>query len=395
MKLPPRFRTRGALPGILVLLMLMSGCRAGNADVEAAPPPAPEVSVAEVAVSDWHPAQTFTGRLQAKDTVALRPRVGGYIEAVLFEEGSRVEAGTPLFQIDPRPYRAEVARLTAERERARAELELARSNEARAVKLLAENAISTEEHDNLATGRNIAEARVGAVDAALDTAELNLEFTTVRAPIAGRLSRALITEGNLVDSSTLLTTLVSDDPIHAYFDADEQSYLDYVRGRAGLGAEPAGKPSVRVGLINEEGYPHPGTLDFIDNQVNPVSGTIRGRAVLDNSDGSFTPGLFVRLQLVSPESLQVALVDDRAIGTDLDRKFVLVVDEQNVAQYRQVETGPLVDDLRVILNGLEEGEVVIVNGLQRVRPGMSVAPARVAMSRDARQPIATAAAGSH
>ena len=392
MKLPPPSGTRGGFPGILLLLALVTGCRAGNADQQATPPPAPEVSVAKVAVSDWHASQQFTGRLQAKDTVELRPRVGGYVEAVLFEEGSRVEAGTPLFQIDPRPYRAEVARLKAERERAQAELALARSNEARAVKLLAENAISTEEHDNLATAESIGQARLGAVEAALDTAELNLEFTTVRAPIAGRLSRALITEGNLVDSSTLLTTLVSDDPIHAYFDADEQSYLDYVRGRGGLGRDNADKPAVRLGLINEEGYPHEGMLDFIDNRVDPVSGTIRGRAVLDNADGYFTPGLFVRLELVSPESRQVALVDDRAIGTDLDRKFVLVVDEQNVAQYRQVETGPLVDDLRVILSGLEAGEVVIVNGLQRVRPGMPVAPARVAMSRTARAPIATAAA---
>lgn len=393
MKFPPRFRTRAALPGTLALLALIAGCLAGNADRDA-PPPAPEVSVAEVAISEWQASQQFTGRLQAKDTVELRPRVGGYVEAVLFDEGSRVEAGTPLFRIDPRPYRAEVARLSAERERAQAELALARSNEARAVKLLAENAISKEEHDNLATAQSIARARLGAVEAALDTAELNLEFTTVRAPIAGRLSRALITEGNLVDGSTLLTTLVSDDPIHAYFDADEQSYLDYVHGRAGLGDEQPEKPAVRVGLINEEGYPHEGTLDFIDNRVDPVSGTIRGRAVLDNADGYFTPGLFVRLQLVSPVRLKVALVDDRAIGTDLDRKFVLVIDEQNVAQYRQVETGPLVEDMRVILDGLREGEVVIVNGLQRVRPGMPVAPARVAMSRNAREPLATAAADS-
>lgn len=393
MKLPSRFPIPWVLAGILVLALL-GGCRAGNADMEAMTPPAPEVSVAEVAVSEWHASQQFTGRLQAKDTVEVRPRVGGYVEAVLFEEGGRAEAGAPLFQIDPRPYRAEVARLTAERERARAELELARSNEERAVRLLAENAISKEEHDNLVTARSISQARLGAVQAALDTAELNLGFTTVTAPIAGRLSRALITEGNLVDSSTLLTTLVSDDPIHAYFDADEQSYLDYVRGRAGRGEAGEDKPAVRVGLINEEGYPHEGALDFIDNRVDPVSGTIRGRAVLDNADGFFTPGLFVRLQLVSPESRQVALVDDRAIGTDLDRKFVLVLDEQNVAQYRQVETGPLVDEMRVILSGLQEGEVVIVNGLQRVRPGMPVAPARVAMSRSAREPVATAAADS-
>ena len=392
----PFLRVPGGRPAVLMLLALVAGCRAGNADEEAAPPPLPEVSVARVSVTDWHPSQRFTGRLQARDAVELRPRVGGYIERVLFEEGGRVEAGTPLFRIDARPYRAEVDRLSAERQRARAALELARSNESRAARLLEENAISTEEHDNLATAKRIAEAELAAVEAALDTAELNLEFTTVRAPIAGRLSRALITEGNLVDSSTLLTTLVSDDPIHAYFDADEQSYLEYVRGRSSTDSSSGADagPSVRVGLINEEGYPHAGRLDFIDNQVDPVSGTIRGRAVLDNADGFFTPGLFVRLELEGPESRQVALVDERAVGTDLDRKFVLVLDEQNVAQYRQVEIGPQVDDLRVILDGLGEGDRVIVNGLQRVRPGMPVAPLKVAMSRSDREPLANVAANS-
>lgn len=369
----------------LLLLALVYGCTAGKADNAQPQPAAPEVSVAEVSVRDWHASQEFTGRLQAVDSVELRPRVGGYVESVLFDEGSKVTAGTPLFQIDPRPFRAEVARLTAERQRARAELELARSNKARAVRLLAENAISTEEHDSLATAEAIAAAELGAVEAALDTAQLNLEFTTVTAPIGGRLSRALITAGNLVDSSTLLTTIVSDSPIYAYFDADEQSYLNYVRSRDRTkGGDDAAIPGVRIGLINEEGYPHAGKLDFIDNQVDASTGTIRGRAVLDNEDGYFTPGLFVRLKLISPQSQQVALVDDRAIGTDLDRKFVLVVDNQNVAQYRHVETGPVVDDLRVIRSGLAAGDVVIVNGLQRVRPGMPVAPTRVAMERDAR-----------
>jgi RND family efflux transporter MFP subunit len=378
----------GLLAGLVVLPALLGGCQRGTANDLAAAPPAPEVSVASVLIRDWSESREFTGRLQAVDSVEVRPRVGGYVEALHFSEGSEVAKGTPLFQIDPRPYRAEVQRLRAESERARAELELAVSNEARAARLLEENAISREEYDSLKTAQRIADAELGAVEAALDTAELNLEFTTVRAPISGRVSRAHITAGNLVDSSTLLTTLVSDDPIHAYFDADEQSFLEYIHAHpAGLGDDDADlqRPAVYVGLINEAGYPHTGRLDFIDNHIDPLSGTIRGRAVLSNPEGFFTPGLFVRLQLVSPTNQPVAMVDDRAIGTDLDRKFVLVVDEQNVAQYRQVETGPIVGQLRVIRSGLDSGDVVIVNGLQRVRPGMQVAPVTVAMNRDLRE----------
>lgn len=367
---------------VTALLVLVAGCHASNAGPEQAAPPAPSVSVAKVEVQSIHDWQEFTGRLQAVKSVEVRPRVSGYVESVEFDEGRRVAAGTTLFQIDARPFQAEVERLTAERQRARAELELATTNQERAARLLAENAISREEFDSLTTGKSIAAAELAAVEAALQTARLDLEFTTVKAPIDGRVSNALVTAGNLVDSSTLLTTLVSDDPIYAYFHADEHSYLEYVDGQDPSAARSA---RVHVGLINEVGYPHEGKLDFLDNQVNPASGTIRGRAVLDNADGRFTPGLFVRLKLVSPEVRSVALIDDRAIGTDLDKKYVLVLDDQNIAQYRGVETGPLVDNLRVVTNGLEAGDRVIVNGLQRVRPGVAVAPTQVAMDRDARQ----------
>ena len=370
-----------AVAATMASLALLAGCNASSADAEQGPPPAPEVSVADVLFQPLNDWEEYTGRLQAVRSVDVRPRVGGYIESVNFEEGSRVEAGTLLYQIDPRPFRAVVERLTAERERALAQLELARTNQERAERLLAENAISREEFEGLTTAQTIAAADVAAVEAALESARLDLEFTRVTAPISGRVSNALVTAGNLVDSSTLLTTLVSDDPVYAYFDADEHSYLDYVASRDPV-REREGR--VYVGLINEEGYPHEGRLDFIDNRVDAGSGTIRGRAILDNPDGRFTPGLFVRLKLVSPKSETVALIDDRAIGTDLDRKFVLVVDSENVAQYRGIETGPLVDRLRVVKSGLEAGDRIIVNGLQRVRPGTPVAPTRVAMDRNER-----------
>jgi multidrug efflux system membrane fusion protein len=360
-------------------LVVLSGCSSGRANsATAAAPPAPEVTTAVVATHELKDWADFTGRLEAVENVAVRPRVGGFVESVAFTEGARVAKGDLLFQIDARPFAAEVERLTAERDRAQAEVELARAYEKRAERLLAQNATSREEFEQLAADAAVTEAKLAAAAAALDAAALNLSFTRVTAPIAGRVSRAVITAGNLVDSSTLLTTVVSDTPVYAYFDIDEQTYLDHVHS----GAEAEGS-AVHVGLINEQGYPHTARLDFLDNQVDPDHGTIRARAVLDNADGRFTPGLFVRLKLVSPQSFRAALVDDRAIGTDLGHKFVLVVDDQNVVQYRAVVTGRSVEGLRVIKAGLDEGDVVIVNGLQRVRPGIAVSATQVAMDRDA------------
>jgi multidrug efflux system membrane fusion protein len=357
---------------------VLSGCLAGEASNAPAAPPAPEVTTAVVEtreLSDW---ADFTGRLEAVENVAVRPRVGGFVETVAFTEGAHVAKGELLFQIDPRPFDAEVARLTAERDRARAEVELAQSYRERAERLLAQNAASREEFEQLAADAEVAKAKLGAAKAALDTAQLNLSFTRVTSPIDGRVSRAVVTAGNLVDGSTLLTTVISDSPVYAYFDIDEQTYLEHVRG---AGARGHGS-SVHVGLINEDGYPHAARLDFVDNQLDPDHGTIRARAVLDNADGRFTPGLFVRLKLVSVRSFQAALVDDRAIGTDLGRKFVFVLDQQDVVQYRAVVTGRSIEGLRVVKSGLASGDVVIVNGLQRVRPGVPVTATRVAMDRD-------------
>jgi multidrug efflux system membrane fusion protein len=355
----------------------VSGCGLGEARNAPASPPAAQVTTAVVAtqeLSDW---ADFTGRLEAVENVSVRPRVGGYVENVAFGEGARVAQGELLFQIDARPFQAEVERLTAERDRTRAELDIARSYSARAQRLLAQNATSREESERLDSDAAVAQARLAAAEAALKAAKLNLSFTRVTAPISGRVSRAVVTAGNLVDSSTLLTTVVSDTPVYAYFDIDEQTYLASVHG-----ADASAGSSVQIGLSNEQGYPHAARLDFLDNRVDPDHGTIRARAVIDNADGRFTPGLFVRIKLVSPSSFRAALVDDRAIGTDLGRKFVFVVDEHDVVQYRPVVTGKSVEGLRVITQGLDDGDIVIVNGLQRVRPGVPVNATQVAMDRD-------------
>jgi multidrug efflux system membrane fusion protein len=361
------------LPAIFAAV---AGCSTGEAGRAPQAPPAPQVTTAVVATQELNDWADFTGRLEAVENVAVRPRVGGYVESVQFAEGARVAQGDLLFQIDPRPFKAEVERLSAERDRAAAELSLARSYADRAERLLAQNATSREEYEQLAANASVAQAKLAAARAALEAAQLNLSFTRVTAPIAGRVSRAVVTAGNLVDGSTLLTTVVSDSPVYAYFDVDEQTYLDHLHGGAGTDV-------VYVGLINEQGYPHRARLDFVDNQIDPSHGTIRARAVLDNADGAFTPGLFARMKLVSAKRFHAALVDDRAIGTDLGRKFVFVVDNQNVVSYRPVETGRSLEGLRVIKSGLESGDVVIVNGLQRVRPGVTVSATQVAMDRDA------------
>jgi multidrug efflux system membrane fusion protein len=365
-----------ALVSLVFTTLAATGCSSGEAENAPASPPAPEVTAARVLFDEVRDWAEFTGRLEPVERVELRSRVGGYVESVDFDDGALVEAGEILFRIDARPFRAEVDRLGAELERAAAELELARSFAARARRLFEQNATSREEFEQFTADAAVAEAELAAISAALESAELELSFTEVKAPIAGRVSRAIVTAGNLVDPSTVLTTLVSISPIYAYFDIDEQTYLKSVG--------PNGSADVHVGLIDEDGYPHRAELDFVDNQVDAGHGTIRARAVLDNSSGRFTPGLFARIRLVSPNAFEAAFVDDRAIGTDLGRKFVYVIDENNVVQYRGIETGRVIGGMRIVTSGLTPDDSVIVNGVQRVRPGVPVAPTRVAMDRSAR-----------
>jgi multidrug efflux system membrane fusion protein len=332
--------------------------------------------VAQTLVRTVSDADEFTGRLQAIDTIQLRPRVSGYVDRVLFTEGAMVKKGQLLFQIDPRPYQAEVDRLQANLGQARAELALASANAARAQKLLDQHAVSREEADRMSTASQSAKGQVAADSAALEAAQLNREFTEVRAPIDGRVSNALITAGNLVTPSDVLTSVVSVNPVYAYFDVDEHSYLKLDRIRRAHGAAP----QIAMALADESGFPHSGRIDFVDNQLSAASGTIRLRAVFDNSDGSFTPGLYVHMQLRSESRQPRALIDDRAVGTDLGNKFVYVLDKDRKVDYRKITTGPLIDGLRVVTDGLSSSDVIVVNGLQHVRPGMEVNPTKVAMA---------------
>jgi membrane fusion protein, multidrug efflux system len=377
-KFPALIVTGFAALAALVVFADIGHTRA-KAPAPAANAPLPEVTVAEVIHQPLREWQEFTGRLQAVNTVELRPRVSGYIDRVAFEDGARVKKGQLLFQIDPRPFQAEVDRLVAERSRSVSDFELAKANHARAERLISAHAISREDYERLVAAEASAQGALGSIDASLRAARLNREFTEVRAPIDGHLSRAIITAGNLVTSASLLTTLVSDDPVYVYFDADEQTYLRFAKARHDAhGKDDAA--GVFIGLVDEDGYPHAGRLDFVDNQVDPTTGTIRARAALANPDGRYTPGLFARVRLVGGEDRDSVLIEDRAVGTDLSKQFVLTLGGDNRIEYRLVELGPEINGLRVVKHGLAPGEVIVVNGLQHVRPGQTVAPTRVAMA---------------
>ncbi len=348
-------------------------------------PPPPEVSVAQVVSRDVRQWDEFTGRVTAVETVELRPRVSGYVERVAYEEGQEVRKGDLLFLIDQRSYRAAFDRARADLERARSEAKLAASELVRAQTLVDARAISGEEFDARNAAAAQGNASVRAAEAALDRARLDLEFTEVRAPIDGRAGRAVVTVGNLAQAdSTLLTTLVSLDPVHVYFEADEQTYLGYNelarRGERGESLNP-----VRIGLANETGYPHAGTLDFTDNQVDPRTGTIRARAVVPNPNRVFTPGLFARVQLEGSGVFHALLIDDKAVLTDQDRKYVFVLGPGNTAVRRDIELGNVIGGLRVVSSGLEPADQVIVHGVQKVFvAGMPVAPQVIAMGEPPR-----------
>ena len=380
----PRFRTYLPLIGSLTLIAaLLSGCQP-----EAAPSAsAPQVNVAKVIerkVNDW---DEFTGRIQAIDSVEIRPRVSGYIERIAFTEGGSVKKGDLLFVIDPRPYRAELQRAQADAAGAKTRAELARNEVARAERLLAARAISQEEYDERVNRAHETGSAVEAAAAAVEVARLNLEFTRVVSPIDGRVGKAEVTPGNLVGSgegATLLTTVVSIDPVYVEFTGDEQVYLKYnAMAKSGERASSRDEPNpVYMGLANETGFPHPGHMTFVDNQLDPTTGTIRGRAIFRNPDGLFTPGLFARIKLLGSGQYNAILINDRAVGTDQNQKFVLVVGEDKILSYRPVKIGRVVQGLRVVLDGLKPGETIVVNGIQRVRPGMPVSPQTVPMDQD-------------
>ena len=327
-------------------------------------------------ITEW---DSFTGRLEAPQTVALRPRVSGYIDFVAFHEGEFVERGETLFLIDNRAFKAEVERLTAQLEEAKSRYDLAVQGYERAAKLRTTNAVSQALLDERLAEKKQAFASINQTKAALEIARLNRGFARVEAPISGRISRANVTEGNYVSAGqTELTRIVSTDQLYAYFDIDEQTYLNYVNNEQDMSAGVS-EQVVAMRLANEKEYRHWGQIDFIDNQVNSNTGTLRVRAVFNNEKGRLLPGLFAHLKLAGSTDEQGILIKDKAIGTDLSNKYVLVVNNESKAEYRAVTLGDKVGTMRIIKRGLIPGDTIVVDGLQRIRPGAVVAPNQVEM----------------
>ena len=388
LSLRTRFASSRAIFLFLLLMALLTGCEAKSEEAaSASPPPPPEVEVAEVTAQPVVLSESFTGRVEAAETVELRSRVSGYIQEVAFEEGELVEQGDLLFLIDPRPYQARVNAAQADLAQARSQQAQAGSEAERARVLLGRQAISQEVHDQRQSALSNARAMVDAAEAALQTSELDLEYTRITAPVSGRVGRAMVTRGNLASADqSLLTTLVTIDPIHVYFEADEQAAF---ASQTLLTGDASNSLNIELGGDPQRQYK--GTLDFIDNRLNPNTGTLQFRAVLDNPDGRIRPGEFARVEMPVARLDQALLVDGKAVLTDQDRRYVYVVDENNLAQRRQVDTGRRVDERTVISEGLAAGDRVIVNGVQKVfMPGMEVSPQTVpaAPAADAQPAIA-------
>ena len=373
--------------GAMLLSVLLVGC--DNSVAQNAAPPAPAVSAADVVVKSISQWDSFNGRIEAVESVQLRPRVSGYIDKVNYTDGQEVKKGEVLFTIDDRTYRAALEQAQANLARARTQASLAQSEANRTDKLVNTNVVSREEWEQRRSAATQAQADIRAAQAAVDAAQLNLDFTKVTAPIDGRASRALITSGNLVtagDTASVLTTLVSQKTVYVYFDVDESTYLHYQNlARSGQGASSNHMAlPVEIGLTGEEGYPHQGKVDFLDNQLTPSTGTIRMRALLDNAQRQFTPGLFARVRLPGSAEFKATLIDDKAVLTDQDRKYVYIVDKEGKAQRRDITPGRLADGLRIVRQGLNPGDKVIVEGLQKVfMPGMPVNAKTVAMTTSA------------
>jgi membrane fusion protein, multidrug efflux system len=355
---------------LLFFPLFLSGC-----DSSAAPemtPPPPEVGVASVRAEAMPQIDEFTGRIEASEVVHLRPRVSGYIVRVNYTEGEDVAKGEVLFEIDARSYQAALDQAEAREAQAEARYELRQSELVRAEQLLASRTMAVELVEQRRAAAQEAKAELRAARAAVDLARLDLEYTRVRAPAAGRAGRAAVTAGNLATADvTLLTSINKLDPVHVYFEADEQRLLRYHRERGGDGVHDANR--VQVALSGDNGFPYSGQLDFMDHHLDPRTGTLQVRAVLANPDGRLTPGLFARVRLFGNAAVERLLIDDLAILTDQDRKFVYVVDDQGLAQRRDITIGRAIDGQRIVESGLEAGEAVIVEGTQRVHfPGMPV-----------------------
>ena len=361
----------------LVSGLLLTGC--GKHPAQTAPPP-PVVSVIMPVARDVVEWDEYIGRIEAPESVEIRARVSGYLDKVHFKEGKEVKKGDLLFTIDPRPYQADFDRADAEHERALSQADLAKNDAERAKRLIATKAISEEDFDTKTKSYNASLAAVKSAKAALDLAKLNLEFTEIRSPIEGRAGRAIVTEGNLVSGgtsgagATLLTTVVSVDPLYCYIEIDEHSILKYLQlRREGKRDSALDKEiPVEMAFANEEGFPHKGHSDFVDNRADPNTGTVLCRSVFPNPERTLGPGFFARVRIPGSGKYPALLIPDRAVGADQSQKFVYVVNGEKKVEFRPVKLGPIVDGLRVVKEGVKPGEQIIVEGLLRVRPGIAV-----------------------
>lgn len=384
----PRFNRRLGLIAGAVALVALGALALGQfnqpalANPAPAAPPATPVSVAQVVSQDVAAWNEFSGRLEAVERVDVRARVSGAVQQVHFREGSLVKAGDLLVSIDPAPYQAEVSRLEAQVAAAQARVTYSQSEAARSKALLEDRAVARREFDEKDNAAREAAANLRAAQAALQSAQLNLGYTQVRAPVAGRVGKIEVTQGNLVAAGAgapVLTTLVSVSPIYASFDADEKIVREVLASLPGGGAERRGMDKVPVEMLNGADKATTGRLQLVDNQVDAKSGTLRVRAVFDNKDGGLLPGQFAKLRMGQARNEAALLVNERAVGTDQDKRFVIVVGPGNQAEWRPVSLGASVNGLRVVTSGLKSGERVVVGGVQRVRPGSVLAPKDVAM----------------
>jgi len=371
----PIFRLILSALSISALIAVATGCSQSAAQPR---PPVPAVTVAPVQTREIVEWEEFTGHTEPVEAVEVRPRVSGYVEQVRFQSGQLVKKGDVLFVIDPRWYQADFDRRQAEFEQAKVRLENAKREADRSTQLLANKAISTEESDARQARYQEAKAALLAAQAALETAKLDLQYTQIRAPIDGRISRAFLTEGNYVSGlaggATLLTTIVSVDPVYVYADIDENSLLKFnaLAQAKKLETNGDGKIPVELQLGDEQAFPHHGYIESFDNRLDANSGSILLRAVFPNADGRVMPGLFARIRVPLSERHPALLVEERAIGTDQAQKFVLTLTPTNTVAYRSVKLGPLIEGKRIVRSGLEQGEMIVVNGLAKVRPGMPV-----------------------
>lgn len=360
--------------------LTVAACNPSESDVAQAPQAPPAVTVSQPLVREIVEWDEYTGRFQAVETVDVRSRVSGYLDSINFTDGEIVNEGDLLFIIDQRPFRVALAQAEAELNQARTRADLAAKDLERARPLLQRGNISQAVFDERLQGKQEADAAVRSAIATVDAAKLDLEYSEIRAPVTGRISRYLVSVGNLVTggtaNATLLTTIVSLDPIHFFFDANEAAYLKYVRlDRTGQRTSSrAAQNPVQLSLLDEIDFPHTGRMDFVENRLDQQTATIRARAVFDNGELLFLPGMFGRIRLIGSGRYDAIMLPDEAIGTDQSRKFVYVLDENDTVGIRLVELGPIIDGLRVIRDGLGPEDRVIIDGLQRARPGAPVTP---------------------